>query len=366
MKLSKWRLIVSSILILLPMVFGLLVFEYLPNEVAIHFGFDGGADGFAKPLTAVIALPLIFLVFHLACFFITVKLYRGHSLGEKVMELLYWMIPVICLIVMGSIYTVAFDLPVRISLFFYLLFALMFIFIGNYLPKCRRNQMMGVKIKWTLANDDNWNATHRFTGKLWFGCGIACLPCMLVPDAYFVYPLIGIIVITVALPFLYSYRYYRKQVREGTYTEDELVSPKLGKKGKILLTSVWVLILVAVVVVLFTGNIKYHYGDDSLTAEASYFEDLTISYADVEKVEYKEGLNLGQRQYGFGSPRLSMGVFECKEFGRYTRYTYTGCDVAVVLNVKGKTVVLNRPDKAQTKALYEEIKARVEAYHESN
>ena len=48
----------------------------------------------------------------------------------------------------------------------------MFIIIGNYLPKARQNYTIGIKIPWTLANEENWNRTHRLAGYLWMICGI--------------------------------------------------------------------------------------------------------------------------------------------------------------------------------------------------
>jgi uncharacterized membrane protein len=342
-----------------------LIFKLLPEEIAIHFGVTGKADGYGSPIVAVTVLPIIFLIIHVLCFGITYKFYKGHDQNKKVVELIYWMIPIACIASMASIYAIAFDLPVRISLLFYLLFAVMFIVIGNYLPKCRRNHMMGVKIKWTLANEENWNMTHRFTGKVWFWCGIACLPCMFMPDLYFIYPFIPIMLVVAIAPFLYSYRYYRKQVREGSYTDDGFV-PQLSKRAKITVIAMISVMLIGVVVLMFTGNLKYHYGDDAITVEASYYEDLTIDFDDIEKIEYMEDLDLGNRLYGFESFRLAMGLFECQRFGRYTRYTYSGCDAYVILTVNGEKVVLNRPDAAQTKDVYEEISGRLEKWNERN
>ena len=354
MKLNKWKLIVSSVLILLPMVFGLAVFELLPAEMAIHFGYDGVADNYTTPIVAVVILPLIFLTFHLLCFWITAKFYRGHALEKKVAELLYWMMPTACIIVMASIYALAFDLPVRISMFFYLLFALLFIFIGNYLPKCRRNQMMGVKIKWTLANEENWNMTHRFTGKVWFWCGIGCLPLVFLPDRFFLYPMIVILLITAVLPTVYSYLYYKKQVKEGTYVDDGFIS-KPSKTSIIILCLILGVILVAVAIIMFTGSIKYRVDDSAVTVEATYHEDMVIKFSDIEKIELTKNIGAAKRVFGFGSPTLSLGTFESELLGKFTCYCYTDCTSFVVLSVSGKTVVLGMSDEAETEALYREI-----------
>ena len=48
-KKNKWTLIASSIVILIPMLFGIFADKILPEEIAIHFGLDGVANGFGSP-----------------------------------------------------------------------------------------------------------------------------------------------------------------------------------------------------------------------------------------------------------------------------------------------------------------------------
>ncbi|MDD4445949.1 MAG: SdpI family protein, partial [Eubacteriales bacterium] len=81
---------------------------------------------------------------------------------------------------------------------------------GNYLPKCRRNYTVGIKLPWTLDSDENWNKTHRFAGPVWVVGGI-----LFIATAFFdtLYAGLGVITVMVALPAVYSYSVYRKQSR---------------------------------------------------------------------------------------------------------------------------------------------------------
>ena len=45
-KRYKWKLIASSIVILLPMLLGFFGGALLPEEFAVHWGLDGVADGY--------------------------------------------------------------------------------------------------------------------------------------------------------------------------------------------------------------------------------------------------------------------------------------------------------------------------------
>ena len=37
---------------------------------------------------------------------------------------------------------------------------LMFMVIGNYLPKVKQNNTIGIRVIWTLQDEENWNAAH--------------------------------------------------------------------------------------------------------------------------------------------------------------------------------------------------------------
>ena len=69
MKRNKNKVILSSIVVLLPMVIGLLIWNQLPKDVATHFSFNGQPDGYSSKEFAVFVLPLIIFVIHLFCIF---------------------------------------------------------------------------------------------------------------------------------------------------------------------------------------------------------------------------------------------------------------------------------------------------------
>ena len=60
---------------------------------------------------------------------------------------------------------------------------LMFMVIGNYLPKVKQNNTIGIRVVWTLQDEENWSATHRFSGKIWVASGILCMLCGLFAES---------------------------------------------------------------------------------------------------------------------------------------------------------------------------------------
>jgi len=51
-------------------------------------------------------------------------------------------------------------------------FGLLFIFLGNYLPKLPRNFFFGIRSPWTLASEIVWKKTHILSGWLFVLAGI--------------------------------------------------------------------------------------------------------------------------------------------------------------------------------------------------
>ena len=121
-----------------------------------------------------------------------------------------WIIPVVSLYVAAMIYPYSLGYRPDFSFAGGMLLSLMLIIIGNYLPKARQNYTMGIRIPWTLANEENWNRTHRLAGFLWMACGVVMLVltlCRAVPFAV----LIGVMILATLIPCAYSYWLHEKK-----------------------------------------------------------------------------------------------------------------------------------------------------------
>jgi len=358
-KKNKWSILLTSIIILLPALFGLAFWNDLPEQMTTHWGADGTADGWSGRAFAVFALPLLILAVHWICIFCTMKDPKNKGQNGKVFGLILWITPLISVFANGLIYAVSLGKEVHPYLITTLLMGIVFVAIGNYLPKCKQNYTIGIKVKWTLENEENWNATHRISGKIWVVGGLLLIVGAFLPQAIIPLVMVCSIVLLVVFPVIYSYFYHRKQMREGTYVITPQLKSRVNKTITIISQVAVVLILAFIGILMFTGDIDINCGKKSFVVEASYWKDLTVEYAAVETVEYRETDDRGVRTYGFSSARLLSGMFQNEEFGNYTRYSYTRCDACVVLTVNGKTLVINGPDEQSTKAIYEEIRSNL-------
>ena len=196
-------MIITSTVTILPVLIGIICWDRLPDVMATHFGMNNEANGFSNKAFAVFGLPLVLLAVLWVGAFVTAHDPKKQNISPKMFSLMLWIVPVISLVGAATIYPVNLGYDLDITFFSELLLGLIFIVIGNYLPKARQNYTIGIKIPWTLANEENWNRTHRLAGYLWMACGILMIIMCLTRFVPFEW-LIGLFLIMVLVPCIYS------------------------------------------------------------------------------------------------------------------------------------------------------------------
>ena len=211
MKNKKIKLMISSLVILLPIVFGLIFWNQLPERIATHWGPNGEPDGWSSRELAVFALPLFLFALHWLCVLVTSKDPKNKDKNQKAQSLVLFIIPILSLLVNGMMYMTALGMPLRVEMIMPVFFGLLFIVLGNYLPKCRQNYTIGIKISWTLNSEENWNATHRFAGKVWMIGGALIMLGVFLPTTYIFVAFFAITTLMVIAPAIYSYNFHKKE-----------------------------------------------------------------------------------------------------------------------------------------------------------
>lgn len=358
LKENKIRLLISSFITLIPMLFGIVFWNKLPDLMTTRWGADGVADGFSGKAFAVFVPTGIMLALNLLCATATAFDQNSRNQNKKAMGIIYWIVPMISLLVNGAMYSVAFGEEISIDWLFPAMFGILFVVLGNYMPKIKQNRTLGIKITWALNNEENWNKTHRLAGKLWVTGGIVLLTTAFLPLKWAISAMLVIFLIMMIVPVVYSYSIYRKHNKQGvSYAH----TPKSkAEKVALKISAIFVpLILIGVCLLMFTGNIQYEFSDDCLKIDATYGKFSTVAYEFVDTVEYREDFDFGVRNWGYGSASLSLGNFKNNEFGHYTLYAYTACDSAVIIKSGEHVLVITGKDDAQTQELYNTLLEKV-------
>ena len=202
-------LIVTSIVIVLPILVGLLLWNQLPDALPNHWNAAGEVDGYSSKPVAVFAMPLVLLLIHWLAAVITGLDPKKQNQSEKVRVLIFWLIPALSLLVSALTYSAALGKSLRVETVMPIFMGLLFMAIGNYLPKCKQNYTVGIKIPWTLHSEENWNRTHRLAGWLWVGGGLLCAVAGFFGAFLLTVP---VLLVMALVPTIYSFLLYKKGV----------------------------------------------------------------------------------------------------------------------------------------------------------
>lgn len=203
----------SYIIGLISLIISILALPLLPEQIPVHFNAQGIPDGYGSHLTVFIFPAIILFITILGEFTKhTDPRAANYSAFSRHYYLFFLAINIFMFLV--QLYVISYALEwivLNISTLIMVATGILFIIIGNLLPKIKQNYFMGIKTPWALADEQVWYATHRFTGKLWFVAGIFLCICGFLPLKFFAPAFIFIMLIMVLVPMIYSYIIFKKR-----------------------------------------------------------------------------------------------------------------------------------------------------------
>lgn len=208
LKKNKKDIIITSIITLLPIFIGIILWDKLPNKIPTHFNASGVADGWSNKTFGIFGIPFILLATHIICVFVTALDPKADKNEAKIIKMIYWFMPCISIITNGMIYMQAMKINVGITFITHIMLGVTFILLGIYLPKVKNNYTIGIKVPWTLEDDEVWDKTHKLAGKIWLIAGIIFTVNALVNSTII---LIILVVVMVFVPVVYSYFIYKNK-----------------------------------------------------------------------------------------------------------------------------------------------------------
>ncbi|WCK56613.1 SdpI family protein [Aneurinibacillus sp. Ricciae_BoGa-3] len=200
---------------LVPIAAFLLVYNQLPDSMAVHFGFDNKPNGFQSKPSALILFSLLGLGVPILLKY-TRKIdpkQENYWKFKRAFEAIRLGVTVLLSCVFGLVLMFNLGYPLDIKFFTLMLVGLLFMIMGNYLVQIRYNFFFGIRTPWTLASEEVWRRTHRMAGPLYMAAGAFFILCGFVASTWFIYIFIAGIVLACAFPVCYSYLIYKKTTR---------------------------------------------------------------------------------------------------------------------------------------------------------
>ena len=195
-------MLITSLVTLLPLLVGLCLWNQLPDQLPFHWNTAGEVDGWAGKPMAIIGAPLLMLALHWLCVLITAADPKNKNHSGKMQRLILWIIPLLSVVLFGMIFSTAWNKDLHVASIAPILIGVLFVIIGNYLPKCKQSYTIGIKLPWTLSSEENWNRTHRLAGRLWLVGGVGIMLTAVFGSFWI---LLAITLVMVLVPTVYSY-----------------------------------------------------------------------------------------------------------------------------------------------------------------
>ncbi|MGG1574817.1 SdpI family protein [Fictibacillus sp. NRS-1165] len=174
------------LLILAAAALWLVFYSKLPAELPIHWNMKGEIDGYSTKLGAMLTnLGIMILLYLLFRFLPKIdpkkenykSFSRSYSIINSSLFVFFFLINLMVILT-----GLGYDLSMN-SLMPVILGGL-FIVLGNYMQQVKPNYFVGIKTPWTLADENVWRQTHRFSSKLFVAAGIIVLLALFAPSEW--------------------------------------------------------------------------------------------------------------------------------------------------------------------------------------
>jgi uncharacterized membrane protein len=222
---SKVLLVLSS----LPVLITILLLRIVPDEIPAHYDAMGNIDRWGSKYELLI-LPLMIIVFQVLWMLVlhSFKKKQTTSLDEKTIAEAKQNEKVIGIVAIGTLVlftalhfflmisamisvrdelqTLAFDVWMIFSIFM----GVFFIVIGNVLPKTKRNSVVGLRTKWSMASDETWSKTNRFGGYAMMLIGLlVVIESFLFQEIWSVIIMLSLLIVGTIVMVVYSWKVYQ-------------------------------------------------------------------------------------------------------------------------------------------------------------
>jgi len=209
---------IGPMVIALMVAFALAVYGRLPEQIPTHFDLSGTPDDWTDRVPGAFLMPALAAGVYLLLFALRrIDPRRAHY---QRFEGTYWVILNVIAITMAAFHVLMLGLalgwPIDMGRAVTVTLGVLFVGLGNYLPRVRSNWWIGIRTPWTLESESVWRETHRVAGWTFVAAGLALVAAgLFVPAGPREWTSGIALAIGVAVPFVYSYLAFRRHVGAG-------------------------------------------------------------------------------------------------------------------------------------------------------
>lgn len=217
MKMKKSVLMLLCVLSLLPLALTALFYSRLPETIPMHWNLNGTVRYDPKHnLWLMAALSPVLAVLFPVMAKIDPRKRNYEKFGGAYQG--FMIVMQLFLLMMNGIVISEALYPGRISVSAVVTVGvgLLFVFLGNIMPKVKSNFYMGTRTPWTLSDPDVWFKTNRLSGHLFFASGVVvCITPFVFSEKVSFVILMAAVLLAAVVPAVMSYFWYRQRHHNG-------------------------------------------------------------------------------------------------------------------------------------------------------
>ncbi len=203
----------------------LLLLPKLPAEIPVHWNAAGEIDGYGSK-----TMDLVLGVIPLGIWLLMTVIPRldprkeNYEKHRKVYGLLTLLLTVMMMAFSWMCTAVALGYDVNVGMLIPMVMGVVFVIMGNYMPKIRSNYFVGVRTPWAIENAWVWRKTQWMGGISFIVMGVVLFATVFLPVSFRMPVLLIVILGGVIWDYLYSWLIFQKAKREGKlgdYMEEE-------------------------------------------------------------------------------------------------------------------------------------------------
>lgn len=205
-------------LLLLPAIITAILYSRLPETIPVHFNAEGIADKFGAKSSIWVHVSILFVV-GLGVYLLLSNLHKidpKKSAGVSVethKAIAIVVVLFISLISTGIVLSMSKTSGnFGIQKIVLPAVGLLITVIGYFMRSIKPNYFIGLRLPWTLEDEENWAVTHQLAAKLWIPAGLLMAVSAIVfpfMTAFFITMTITLII--VIIPAIYSYRFFKNK-----------------------------------------------------------------------------------------------------------------------------------------------------------
>ncbi len=208
------------VIMLIPAAYLAIVWKQVPPSVPTHFDINGNVNSYSSKnsfLMLMIGLTVVNMIVYLVIaniYRIDPKKYAAQN-KDRIQRIGFYVSAYLSAIWIMLIYEATHDDTSMTMKFVFVAMGLLFALLGNNMYNIQPNYFAGIRLPWTLENEDNWKKTHHLAGRLWFFGGVSFAAIVLMLNGKWIgYIGITILAILVIIPIIYSYSLYKNQTKK--------------------------------------------------------------------------------------------------------------------------------------------------------